>query len=688
MRQSTRARAAASFAPSVTTPRYNSEGTESTRAGAIDWSPIARGKSRVARAAVEETGSMQHFHAVLLLAEVVLKLHTVVAVSLLASFEQATARQLGFDLSRTGGAGLWANALRVASERLQQYLAAVHDEPATQWLRQVHLWLLRKRKRADADDLGPLLLDLRTFRAQLAGETATGTGATQGTALDLMELLVEVRNKTTAHAAYGADFYAAHLLAIDTPTSWLVAQSPLWQADLAVALTRRGDTMLRVLRGVDPGDVRSVAAPVDPGAAVCLLPGGELQELVALIQVDVADSQVYVANGSWRDSDSTAEFLCHSLEAQLPDQGKRRIELPDYAIRPSAAPASDTEELGALKHDPGVALNNLPLPTASYVRRPSLEARLKPLLEDPQRRHLITVRGHGGIGKTSLILAICRELAERGADCPYDAIIWLSARDIDLTLKGPKQVRRATGTLQDVWERIAQLFDAGALDQVGQKEFFEERLREDRLLLVLDNFETFDDQRTAYDYFDSVTYPPSKVVITSRHDFEGDTTVPVDQMSWTEASQLLIQTARQAGAEPLMTEKVQAAIYDRCRGHPYAMKLAAAHLRSSAGIAAELPRVLRNEQLLEALFRSSIDDLSGDDESVFVFLLAGQFPTGLSEPALRIVADERDVDLDSAVKALALRSLLEIRGEGGAWPIYDMPAMAREFARKLIIGHT
>ncbi len=39
-------------------------------------------------------------------------------------------------------------------------------------------------------------------------------------------------------------------------------------------------------------------------------------------------------------------------------------------------------------------------------------------------------------------------------------------------------------------------------------------------------------------------------------------------------------------------------------------------------------------------------------------------------------------------RPFALRSLLEMRGEGGAWPIYDMPAMAREFARKLMIGHT
>ena len=130
--------------------------------------------------------------------------------------------------------------------------------------------------------------------------------------------------------------------------------------------------------------------------------------------------------------------------------------------------------------------------------------------------------------------------------CLYDAVIWLSARDLDLTVRGPKEVRRATGTIEDGWERVTGFFDAGALDTLGQKEFFEERLREDTLLLVLDTFETFDDRRTAYDYFDAVTFPPSKVVITSRHDFEGETTVQVDRMSWPEASQLLVQVGREA----------------------------------------------------------------------------------------------------------------------------------------------
>ena len=136
-----------------------------------------------------------------------------------------------------------------------------------------------------------------------------------------------------------------------------------------------------------------------------------------------------------------------------------------------------------------------------------------------------------------------------------------------------------------------------------------------------------------------------------------------------------------------MTKKVQSAIFERCRGHPYAMKLAAARLKSQRAVVSELPSVLRDERLLEALFRSSVEDLRGDEEAVFVFLMIGQFESGLSEPALRVVSEARDVSVDAAVRELSLRSLIELRADASSWPTYDMPAMAREFARKLILGH-
>src|SRR4051794_15305370 len=86
------------------------------------WTPAARGENRVRRAEQEHPGSMQSFHAVLLQADVLLKLHTVVATSLLGRFHQATAAQMGYDLSRTGGSGAWGSVLRKSHERLSPFL--------------------------------------------------------------------------------------------------------------------------------------------------------------------------------------------------------------------------------------------------------------------------------------------------------------------------------------------------------------------------------------------------------------------------------------------------------------------------------------------------------------------------------------------------------------------------------------
>ena len=62
--------------------------------------------------------------------------------------------------------------------------------------------------------------------------------------------------------------------------------------------------------------------------------------------------------------------------------------------------------------------------------------------------------------------------------------------------------------------------------------------------------------------------------------------------------------------------------------------------------------ILRDEELLQALFRSSVADLGADAESLFLFLLIGQFPSGLSEPAVRVVTDFMEIDLDAQAREL------------------------------------
>jgi eukaryotic-like serine/threonine-protein kinase len=60
--------------------------------------------------------------------------------------------------------------------------------------------------------------------------------------------------------------------------------------------------------------------------------GGEAWGAAPVIHA--RDGYTYLGNGSWRESDSTAEFLCHSLAATAPGQGTIRVALPALARPP------------------------------------------------------------------------------------------------------------------------------------------------------------------------------------------------------------------------------------------------------------------------------------------------------------------------------------------------------------------
>jgi hypothetical protein len=203
----------------------------------------------------------------------------------------------------------------------------------------------------------------------------------------------------------------------------------------------------------------------------------------------------------------------------------------------------------------------------------------------------------------------------------------------------------------------------------GARKFFEDSMRAEPILLVRDNFETFDEQEAAYQYLEDLVEPPAKVVITSRHVFRGDYAVEVKGMSEHEAEQLLLHSARCAGIEPLMTPSVRQRVFERCQGHPYAMKLVASQLKSESGLTDLLTQVLRKSDLLDALFRRSLEDLQYDEDSLFVFLLAGQLAGGISEAAARTITEPGSIDLDKAVGELLRRSLIEVRD--GPLPTYD-----------------
>jgi hypothetical protein len=635
------------------------------------WTPASRQVARLDRASAEGKGTEGHFLCALHGAEVAIKLHTVSALALLRDLDEAGSATFAYQLSRADGIGTWESVLRRASASIGRATSRKFD-------RMFISWLTQKSGRLDADTLAEVALPMAELSAELS--LYPPSRQTRPSPIDLMHAMVETRNKTIGHGAFHPEFYAEWSELLDSSVRWLYGNTVLWETELLLVLDRP-TKMARILRGSEPHAKTDMSGHANDAGQILLRahPYESVSELPSLIRVQPSTNGTFLANGSWRDAEGDLEFLDYA------SSDRTRFKMPSlYAVEPESR-TSETEGLTALNAAPGRTMNNLPPEAEAYVSRLALEQDLTVSLMDRRRRHIVTLRGIGGIGKTALALHVCHQIVEQ-ADV-FGAIIWMSARDIDLTLSGPVAVRRREASIDDVAHAVCRLLGESPGEGTAMQRC-SELLGDESfpVLLVLDNFETFNEPHESYRYFDSSVVPPSKILITSRHEgFRGDYEIPVIGMSRGEASELLRSTARRFNREPLMSDEVIGRIYSYTQGHAYAMKLIASKATSVAGLSGVMDSVVKESELLDALFRRSTEDIGEDAE--FVFLLLAQFAGGLSEAALMVAARAQGVDMTAGLAELATRSLIEMDA-GSASHMYVLPVMAQRFGRdKLIIGH-
>ena len=216
------------------------------------------------------------------------------------------------------------------------------------------------------------------------------------------------------------------------------------------------------------------------------------------------------------------------------------------------------------------AVHNLPSPSPDYIERSLLEDELSSLLTDNVHR-IITLKGPGGIGKTTLALSVLDRLVD-SSQCPFEFIVWLSARDVDLLLEGPVSRERDVANLDSIAELFVTEFEFYS-DQSEARKIFLDHLTaaESPTLLVIDNFETLDDPEGLHRFLDTSVILPSKLLITSRHQtYRGDFPVEVLGMNEIEARALIEQEARTHSCEPCVTPSVSQKIISATSASPYA----------------------------------------------------------------------------------------------------------------------
>jgi predicted ATPase/class 3 adenylate cyclase len=342
-----------------------------------------------------------------------------------------------------------------------------------------------------------------------------------------------------------------------------------------------------------------------------------------------------------------------------------------------------------------VRRHNLPAQATSLVGREREVEELSTMLAQPGVR-LVTLTGPGGIGKTRLALQVAAELVEHFPDG-----VWF--------------VNLAPVSEPDlVVPAVAQTLGLRQLDGRDLTATVQDALREQRLLLLLDNFEQVVAAAPVVAAL-LATAPSMTILVTSREALRlsGEHVVavrPLDlpdvrelalggselvpQLSQYEAVRLFIERARMVRPDFVVSNANAPAVAEVCSrldGLPLAIELAAARVRlfTPEALLSRLERRLdvlaggpRDQPARQQTIRSAIgwsyELLSADEQALFQCL--GVFVGSFGIPEVAAVGRRDEIETLDVLANLTDKSLLQQQEAPGSEPRFVMLETIRAFA--------
>jgi len=403
---------------------------------------------------------------------------------------------------------------------------------------------------------------------------------------------------------------------------------------------------------------------------------------VDLIESDSDTNDFFYPNGGFRGN--RFELLSYITGNRSDGDGT------SYLTPVEKLPNSDTQGLGLLDVQ-GQSFGNLPSIPVGYIQRQELEEETIKKLTNTNRYPIITLSGRGGIGKTSLALTALHEIASLGQ---FEAIIWFSARDIDLLPEGPKPVRPNILTQKDVAREFAQLMEPGEQSEKGfdPLEYLANSLAkgssEKPFIFIFDNFETVYNPVELFQWIDTYIRLPNKVLITTRDNrFKADYPIEVPGMLEDEANQLIELVSQNLGINQLITENYKGELFSESDGHPYVIKVLLGEVAKTRK-ATKIERIVASKnEILDALFERTFSGLNPAAKRVFLTICGWRSAIlRLSVEAVLLRSITERVDVDSAIEELRRSSFIEVqRSEDSEFLI--VPLAASVFGnRKLAVS--
>lgn len=364
---------------------------------------------------------------------------------------------------------------------------------------------------------------------------------------------------------------------------------------------------------------------------------------------------------------------------------KESISNAHYLLPPSQLQASETEGKHRLELQKN-AYENIPADLKGYVSRKKLEDELTDKLLEEDRFPIVTLKGRGGIGKTSLAIHVVHNIIGTNR---FNLIVWFSARDIDLSSDGPKQVRATVINKEDIANEFQRLVSSSentlktkdAIDyftlQLGGTDY-------GKALYIFDNFETLTNPAEIYEWLNNSIRMPNKILITSRlnRSFKADYPIEVGGMEDDECRSLIADVSRKLNIEPLITESYIQKLITESEGHPYIIKVILGEVAINSR-ATDVKRIIADkDKILEALFQRTFSTLSTASKRVFLLLCS--WPSMIPELALSsvLLREENEMmDVERAIDELSKSSFIEIIEEDGEI-FLNVPLAAMIYGKK------
>lgn len=377
---------------------------------------------------------------------------------------------------------------------------------------------------------------------------------------------------------------------------------------------------------------------------------------VALLSSDAELTKFLFVNGNYNGSN---QFEVHDYYQNL----NEKQDGSSYLEPPQRLPDSITG--GSKLSVVGKSFTNLPMGQEEYIQRKELEDELRRVLLDENRYPIVTLKGRGGIGKTSLALFVISDILRNNPD-RFDIVIWFSARDIDLTPDGPKQVQAVVINQQDIsMEYFKQIGDERKSYKSVVDDFSKELTSNSlgKALYVFDNFETLLNPVEIYEWLNTYVRNPNKILITSRlnRNFKADYPVEVKGMTEEQCRELIDSTARRLEITDILTDVYINKLIEESDGHPYVIKIILGEV-SKSGKATEIKRIVAGkDKVLDALFKRTYATLSVAAKRIFLTLSSWRSVIPYIALESVIMRSDNDImDFDAAIDELDKSSLIEI----------------------------